>query len=269
MRAGADQPAFQTVTESPAPRQTVSLVVESLSKSYADRPTLIDASFRVHAAEFVAVLGPSGAGKTTLFRCIAGLAAPTSGRVQVLGPDGARARGRIGVVFQQYNLIGRRSALGNVLAGLLGQVPAWRGMLARFSRQEVLWALECLERVGMLGQAEQRADTLSGGQQQRVAIARAIVQRPRIILADEPVASLDPQTSQSVLELLQGICRDDAVAVVCSLHQVHLARAYADRIVGLAAGRIVTDVAAVRFDAAAFARVYGPTADAGQAVDGG
>ena len=262
MSAGADRPSVRAMTECAATQRPFSLVVDNLSKSYAGRPTIIGARFRVHAGEFVAVLGPSGAGKTTLFRCIAGLAAPTSGRVQVLKPDGAPARGRIGVVFQQFNLIGRRSALGNVVAGLLGQVPAWRGMLGRFSRQEVLWALECLDRVGMLGQAGQRADTLSGGQQQRVAIARAIVQRPSIILADEPVASLDPQTSQGVLDLLRGICRQDAVAVVCSLHQVHLARAYADRILGLAAGRIVTDVEAAAFDAAAFTRVYGLTVEA-------
>jgi phosphonate transport system ATP-binding protein len=248
----------------PQEARPVSLQVENLGKSYGGRQTISEISFHVHAAEFVAVLGPSGAGKTTLFRCIAGLVTPTAGQIRVLGSNTSgpcrRKRRRIGVVFQQFNLIGRRSAVGNVLAGRLGQVPAWRGLLGRFSRQDQLWALECLDRVGMLDKAEQRADTLSGGQQQRVAIARAIAQRPDIILADEPVASLDPQTSQDVLDLLRGICRREGVAVVCSLHQIHLARAYADRIVGLADGRIVADVGTAAFDEAAFTRVYGPLA---------
>ena len=239
----------------------VSLEVEGLGKSYGGRPIIVGLDLRVHAAEFVAVLGPSGSGKTTLFLCVAGLVIPSEGRIRVLGVDAPDLRlgerHRVAVVFQQFNLIGRRSALGNVLAGRLGHVSAWRGITARFSGEDRLWALECLDRVGMLDHAEQRADTLSGGQQQRVAIARAIAQRPSVVLADEPVASLDPQTSREVLELLRDICRRDGVAVVCSLHQVHLAHAYADRIVGLSQGRVVIDVEAAAFDANASARVYG------------
>jgi phosphonate transport system ATP-binding protein len=242
----------------------ISLEVESLGKYYGKQQAIGGVTFRVRAAEFVAVLGPSGAGKTTLFRCLAGLVSPTVGRISVLGSERSALRGRerrhVAVVFQQFNLIGRRSALGNVLAGRLGHVSVWRGMLGRFSREDQLWALECLDRVGMLDKAEQRADTLSGGQQQRVAIARAIAQRPSIILADEPVASLDPQTSQDVLDLLRGICRREGVAILCSLHQIHLARAYADRIVGLVDGRLVTDVETAAFDATVFTRVYGPSA---------
>jgi phosphonate transport system ATP-binding protein len=242
----------------------VSLEVEALGKSFGGPPTITGVSFRVHSAEFVAVLGPSGAGKTTLFRCIAGLIAPSEGRIRVLGANTRELRRRqrcdIAVVFQQFNLIGRRSALGNVLAGRLGHVSAWRGITGHFSQEDKLWALECLDRVGMLGHAERRANTLSGGQQQRVAIARAVAQRPGVILADEPVASLDPQTSKDVLDLLRDICRSERVAVVCSLHQIDFARAYADRIVGLANGHVVMDIAATAFDAAAFTSVYGTAA---------
>ena len=239
----------------PAEARPISLAVENLGLSYGRRQVISEVSFRVHAGEFVALLGPSGAGKTTLFRCIAGLLKQSAGTITVLGSGASGLRGRqrrrVAVVFQQFNLIGRRSALGNVLAGRLGHVSAWRGLSGRFPREDRLWALECLDRVGMLDQAEQRADTLSGGQQQRVAIARAIAQRPSIILADEPVASLDPQSSQAVLELLRGICRREGVAVLCSLHQVDLARGYADRILGLADGSLVTDITAAAFDAAA------------------
>jgi phosphonate transport system ATP-binding protein len=254
----------QTVSVAEGDRP-VNLHVEDLDKSFGGRQTIAGVSFRVHAGEFVAVLGPSGAGKTTLFRCIAGLVNPTAGRIRVLGAETAglrrHERRRIGVVFQQFNLIGRRSALSNVLAGRLGHVSAWRGMFGRFTREDTLWALGCLQRVGLLDKAEQRADTLSGGQQQRVAIARAIAQRPDIIIADEPIASLDPQTSQDILDLLRDICRQDGVAVLCSLHQVHLARDYADRILGLAGGRIVADVEVAAFDAQAFTRVYGSLDD--------
>jgi phosphonate transport system ATP-binding protein len=236
------------------------LDVEALCKSVGPRPIIENVSFSVREGEFIAVLGPSGAGKTTLFRCMAGLMPPSEGRVRVFDayPNlNARERRRIAVVFQQFNLVGRRSALGNVLAGRLGHVSAWRGLTGRFSRNDQLWALECLDRVNMLAHADRRADTLSGGQQQRVAIARAIAQRPAIVLADEPIASLDPETGRGVLDRLQDICRNERVAVVCSLHQVHLARAYADRIVGLVNGRIVADVKATAFDATAFTRIYG------------
>jgi phosphonate transport system ATP-binding protein len=249
-----------------------SLEVEALGKSFGGPSAITGVSFRVHPAEFVAVLGPSGAGKTTLFRCIAGLIAPSEGGIRVLGADTREPRRpqrcHIAVVFQQFNLIGRRSALGNVIAGRLGHVSAWRGITGRFSREDKLWALECLDRVGMLDHAERRADTLSGGQQQRVAIARAVAQRPGVILADEPVSSLDPQTSRDVLDLLRDICRKEGVAMVCSLHQVDLARAYADRIVGLANGHVVMDIAARTFDAAAFASVYGMAAKVEAMADG-
>jgi phosphonate transport system ATP-binding protein len=133
----------------------------------------------------------------------------------------------------------------------------WRGWLRRFKREDKLLAFECLDRVGLLDMAEQRADTLSGGQQQRVAIARALAQRPDVILADEPVASLDPQISAGILDLLRGICHRDGVAIVCSLHQLHLAQSYADRIVGLVRGRLVVDMRADGFDTTMAERLYG------------
>jgi phosphonate transport system ATP-binding protein len=243
------------------------LAAIGVTKAFNGRPAIDNVSFTVGEREFVAVLGPSGAGKTTLFRCMTGLLAPDSGTVRIgnddIGALRGRARRRVAVVFQQFNLVNRLSAFENVLAGRLGHVPAWRGWLRRFGRADRLIALECLERVGLLGQALQRADTLSGGQQQRVAIARALAQRPSLIVADEPVASLDPNASTGVLDLLHGIARTDGVGVVCSLHQVHLARTYADRVVGLSRGRVVIDVPTDRFDEAAFNHLYGsPSPDA-------
>lgn len=238
------------------------LAALGVTKTFEGHAAIKDVSFTVDSHEFVAVLGPSGAGKTTLFRCMTGLLAPDRGTVRIGGDDigglHGRARRRVAVVFQQFNLVSRLSAFENVLAGRLGHVPAWRGWLRRFSRADRLIAFECLERVGLLEQATQRADTLSGGQQQRVAIARALAQRPSLIVADEPVASLDPNASVGVLDLLHGIARTEGVGVVCSLHQVHLARSYADRVVGLSRGQVVIDVPTSRFDEAAFDRLYGP-----------
>jgi phosphonate transport system ATP-binding protein len=244
----------------------MALTASGVSKSFAGHAALDDVSFTVRPREFVAVLGPSGSGKTTLFRCLTGLLPPDRGDILIgrdpIGTLQGRSRRRIAVVFQQYNLVRRLSALENVLAGRLGHVPAWRGWLRRFEHADRLLALECLDRVGLLAQAMQRADTLSGGQQQRVAIARALAQQPDLIVADEPVASLDPNAAAGVLGLLHGIARTDGVAVLCSLHQVPYARTYADRIVGLSHGRVVVDTPAVRFDDSAFARLYGITAPA-------
>jgi len=229
-----------------------------MTKAFNGRPAIEDVSFTVGEREFVAVLGPSGAGKTTLFRCVAGLLAPDRGIAFVGGYDIAALRGkarrRVAVVFQQFNLVSRLTALDNVLGGRLGYAPAWRGWLRCFDRQDRLLALECLDRVGLLAYAVQRSDRLSGGQQQRVALA----QQPDLILADEPVASLDPNASAGVLDLLRGIARSDGVGIVCSLHQVPYAKAYADRVVGLSHGRVVFDVPTDRFDRHAFERLYGP-----------
>jgi phosphonate transport system ATP-binding protein len=254
-------PALRASSDPADSYREVRLSVRALTKAFHGRAAIEDVGFTVSQHEFVAVLGPSGAGKTTLFRCIAGLLAADRGSVrigmsEVTPPTRIRLR-EVAVIFQQFNLVNRLTALENVLAGRLGYVPAWRGLLRRFDRSDRLLALECLDRVGLMELAPRRADTLSGGQQQRVAIARALAQRPTLILADEPVASLDPNASTGVLDLLHGIARSEGVAVVCSLHQVHFARAYADRIVGLSSGRVVFDLPTASFDENAFEQLYG------------
>jgi phosphonate transport system ATP-binding protein len=254
-------PEIHVVGSPAAPPKSSRLSVEGLTKSFNERPAIEDVNFTVAEHEFVAVLGQSGARKTTLFRCIAGLLASDRGIARIGGERITSLRGRdrrrLAVVFQQFNLVSRLSAFDNVLAGRLGHVPAWRGWLRSFARPDRLLALECLDRVGLLAHAAQRADRLSGGQQQRVAIARALAQQAELIIADEPVASLDPNASSEILDLLLNIARSDGIGVLCSLHQVPYAKAYADRIVGLSHGRVMLDVQTDRFDGAAFEQLYG------------
>ena len=226
-------------------------------------------SLAVAPGEFVAVLGPSGAGKTTLFRCLTGLARPEAGSVWLHGRDLCRLDGRalrtarrdIALIFQQFNLIRRLSALQNVLAGRLAAVPTWRVLARHFAPADRALALACLERVGMRERADTRADQLSGGQQQRVAIARALAQEAAVILADEPVASLDPESAATVLDMLRRVAAS-GVAVVASLHQVHLATAYADRIVALRDGRVLQDAPMAEIDSRAIEQIYARNGDA-------
>jgi phosphonate transport system ATP-binding protein len=223
------------------------LRVEHLSMSHGGRRVLDGVSLSVAPGEFVALLGPSGAGKTTLFRCIGRLAGPVSGEIwaggaplhALAGRRLARARRDVGVIFQQFNLVRRLSALDNVLAGRLGRTPFWRVALRRFRAADRALALAALTRVGLLEAAAQRADTLSGGEQQRVAIARVLAQESRVVLADEPVASLDPDSARLVLGLLRELARERGIAVLCSLHQVELAHEFADRVLRLEGGRIL------------------------------
>ena len=235
-------------------------IAHKVGQHYGARLALEDVGFTLERGQMLALLGPSGAGKTTLFRCLAGLQSPDSGRIALDGVEVASLRGRerrrIGLVFQQFNLVPRLSALDNVLAGRLGHAPAWRGWLRRFDAADVALARDCLARVGLAGHEGQRADTLSGGQQQRVAIARALAQQPDLIIADEPVASLDPGSGAGILELLKSICHADGLAVVCSLHQPEYARRYADRVLGLRAGRVVVDVEAASFGRAQIDTLY-------------
>ncbi len=236
------------------------LRIESMSKRFGERVALAGVSFSLRPGEFVGLLGPSGAGKSTLFRCIAGLEQPDSGAAwlgdQKLGSLRGHADGRIAMVFQQFALVDRLSVLDNVLAGRLGAVPAWRGLLRRFTREDRMFAMDCLERVSMLDHAQQRADQLSGGQKQRVAIARALAQKPDVILADEPIASLDPTLAGDILALLRSIASVNNVAVICSLHQLSFAREYSDRVIGIRAGKIVLDCRASNLDDEAAKRLY-------------
>ncbi|MGY6632513.1 MAG: phosphonate ABC transporter ATP-binding protein [Alkalilacustris sp.] len=237
------------------PTVGMALSIRGLSKSYGATHALRALSLDVAPGEFVVLLGPSGAGKSTVFRCVTGLTRPTAGRVLVhdhamhrlTGQALRRARRDIGLIFQQFNLVGRLSALDNVLAGRLGYVPAWRVALRRFPQSDRQAALANLDRVGLLKQAYQRADSLSGGQQQRVAIARVLTQQSRLLLADEPVSSLDPEAANITLRLLRRLCREQGIGVLCSLHQLELARQFADRIVGMRAGAVVLDGAPDRF----------------------
>jgi phosphonate transport system ATP-binding protein len=203
----------------------------------------------VQPGEFLVILGRSGAGKTTLLRAINRLVEPTGGTVRVAGAEVTGAspaalrqiRRRIGMIFQQFNLVRRASVLDNVLAGRLGYVPALPSLAGHFPSEARERARACLAQVGLAHLAERRADTLSGGEQQRVAIARALAQAPAVILADEPTASLDPQLTGSIMDLLRRINAEHGITLVVSQHQLETALAYASRIVGLRHGRVVFD----------------------------
>jgi phosphonate transport system ATP-binding protein len=237
------------------------LAVDSLTIDYGRAtPALAGVSLSLEAGGFTALLGPSGAGKSSLLRALNGLVRPRAGRV--LDAEGRDIATRLrahrqdtAMVFQQHHLIGRLSALRNVLLGRL----AHRGSLASlfgFARADRLAALEALDAVGLLDRALDRADRLSGGQQQRVGIARALAQAPRVLLADEPVASLDPGTAEGVLALFDALRRDRGLATIVSLHQPELAARFADRVIGLSAGRIVFDGPPAALDGAALAAIY-------------
>jgi phosphonate transport system ATP-binding protein len=228
--------------------------VDKLNKTFAGKQALFDLALSVEPGEMVALIGASGSGKSTLLRHVAGLACCDirgGGSIDVLGQqvqadghlngDVRRLRADIGYIFQQFNLVGRLSVLQNVLLGYLGRTPRWRGTLGLFTAEEKRSALRALERVGLAGLAQQRASTLSGGQQQRVAIARALCQRAKVILADEPIASLDPESARKVMQILSDINREDGTTVVVTLHQVDYAMRYCRRAVALKAGRIHYD----------------------------
>ena len=227
-----------------------SLVIHNLSKEYRPgQPVLKDVSFTVAGRGTTAIIGPSGTGKSSLVRCINRLVDPTSGEILFLGQDltklkGAelrQARRHIGMVFQEYNLVERLSVIENVLTGRLGYVAIWRAWLRKFPPADIDRAFRLLDAVGLGDLANQRADQLSGGQRQRVGIARALMQEPDLLLADEPTSSLDPKTSVEIMELIAQRAGERAIPVIVNIHNVGLAKRFADRIIGLSKGEIVFD----------------------------
>jgi phosphonate transport system ATP-binding protein len=237
----------QTATDRSSDR---SLRIHHLRKEYrAGEPVLRDVSLAVEGRGLTAIIGPSGTGKSTLVRCINRLVEPTSGEILFRGQDMVRlsgrelraARRRIGMIFQEYNLVERLSVIENVLCGRLGYVPVWRAWLRRFPDADVARAFELLDAVGLGDLATQRADQLSGGQRQRVGIARALMQEPDLLLADEPTSSLDPKTSVEIMELIAQRASAGRIPALVNIHNVELARRYADRIIGMSKGSIVFD----------------------------
>jgi len=243
--------------------------IEHLVKVYPDGThALQDINLEVKPKEFLVIIGLSGSGKSTLMRCINRLIEPTSGKVYIDDVEVTalnheelrRLRRQIGMIFQQFNLVKRSSVLTNALSGRLGYLaPQW-ALINYFPRDVKLQAVENLKRVGIAEKAFTRADQLSGGQQQRVGIARALMQEPRLILADEPVASLDPATSHSVLKHIEELNRQDGVTVMCALHFLSLARRYGTRVVALKAGRIVFTGMPHEIDEHRFKEIYGEEA---------
>jgi len=224
------------------------LEIKHLTKIYDDGTVALrDVSFEVQDGEFLIIIGLSGSGKSTLLRCINRLIEPTEGQIIWDGADIAQVdpaelrqvRRQIGMIFQQFNLVKRSTVLTNVLSGRLGYVNPLPSLLHRFPKKDQEMARQALERVGIAEQAHKRADELSGGQQQRVGVARALVQQPRIILADEPVASLDPVLAVSILDYLEQLNREDGISILCSLHYLDLVKLYATRVIGLRDGQIV------------------------------
>ncbi len=243
------------------------IVFKDVSKTFDNGGTqaLKELSLEIQPGEFVITLGPSGAGKSTLLRLINRLIEPSTGRIwldgeEVTGAPPARLREirhHIGMIFQEFNLIDRASVLTNVLSGALGDTPAFFAWGNRFSEDDRKRAFAHLGRLGLSDFWEQRADRLSGGQRQRVGIARALMQRPKLLLADEPVASLDPSSAKGILDHLKDINQQDGVTVICNLHQPELAREYAGRILGLRDGELIFDGAPEAFKEDNLEQLYG------------
>jgi phosphonate transport system ATP-binding protein len=241
------------------------LEIIGLNKRFGDKLAIADVTLEIAEGGFVGVIGRSGAGKSTLLRAVNRLGEATSGRILWKGEDVTAFRGaglqawrsRCAMIFQQFNLIGRLDVLTNVLMGRLNHAPAWRALSGLWRLEDQAIALSALEQFDISEFAAQRADQLSGGQQQRVAIARALVQEPELILADEPIASLDPRNTKVVMDALQRINRHFGLTVLCNLHSLDIARGYCDRLIGMAAGRVVFDGAPEALSDALARALYG------------
>ena len=242
------------------------LRIEELRKRYrTGDEALRGVSFVVLPGQIVGLIGPSGAGKSTLIRCINRLVEPTGGRIfldhlelTALGHSALRqTRRRIGMIFQEFALVERLTVMENVLSGRLGYVPFWRSFTRRYPPADVEKAFALLERVGVLDQADKRADALSGGQRQRVGVARALEQDPELLLIDEPTASLDPKTSRQIMRLIREVCAERNLPAVINMHDVLLAQAFVDRIVGLRAGEVVFDGQPNALSPEVLTRIYG------------
>lgn len=242
------------------------LTLQGLSKRYRTGDlALREVDLTVPEGQVLALIGPSGAGKSTLIRCINRLVEPTSGRVLLDGADigsgNARTlrqhRRKLGMIFQEYALVERLSVMENVLSGRLGYTGFWRSWLRKYPQHDIDQAFDFLDRVGLAGFENKRADALSGGQRQRVGIARALMQSPRLLLVDEPTASLDPKTARQIMRLICELCRERGLSAVINIHDVALASQFADRVVGLHKGAIVFDGVPTTLDAAALTAIYG------------
>jgi phosphonate transport system ATP-binding protein len=242
------------------------LRIDSLRKRYrTGDEALKGVSFNVPSGQLVGLIGPSGAGKSTLIRCVNRLVEPTGGRIflddlelTALGRSELRkARRRIGMIFQEFALVERLTVMENVLSGRLGYVPFWRSFTRRYPSADIEKAFALLERVGVLDQADKRADALSGGQRQRVGVARALEQDPELLLVDEPTASLDPKTSRQIMRLIREVCAERNLPAIINMHDVLLAQAFVDRIVGLRAGEVVFDGSPSALSPEVLTRIYG------------
>lgn len=242
------------------------LELKGVSKRYAGSELALDnVSFNVAAGEVVALIGPSGAGKSTLIRCINQLVRPTTGEIelndtrldQLKGRQLRMARRQIGMIFQNYALVERLSVMENVLSGRLAYVGFWQSLLRRYPADDIRYAIELLERVGLSAMMDKRSDALSGGQKQRVGIARALMQRPSLLLVDEPTASLDPKSSRQIMRLICELCQEQNLAAIINIHDVELARQFVSRVIGLQQGRVVFDGKPSELTESALSEIYG------------
>jgi phosphonate transport system ATP-binding protein len=242
------------------------LEIIRLSKVYpTGTVALKEVSFTVDDPQVVTIIGPSGAGKSTLIRCINRLVEPTSGKVMLDDIDVLslnrrelrKVRRRMGMIFQEYNLVERLSVMENLLSGRLGYVSFWKTYRRKFPPEDVVAAFELIDRVGLSGYQDTRADSLSGGQRQRVGISRALMQQPDLLLVDEPTASLDPKTSRQIMRLLVELAHERGTPALVNIHDVSLAQSFADRIIGLTEGQIVFDGTAKQITAQVLTEIYG------------